>query len=305
MRPFFIFLLSVTLFFSAMSLCAQEITDSLQVQSDDSSLMNREIGESSYEYDYFSDSLRVFYSIIILVVSFVLSIYLRQPLQRLSEHKTRYSRIIKQIVPLLLLISWFLVIYFIITQILELTYISNLSLFVLIGFALALAFQDVLRDIIAGLIVPFENHIEKGNKVRIGGTYGEIIKTGFRETLLKAPDGSTVVLPNSQIIKKTVISVSADHDNCPVEVDFYLPTSADLDQFRKIAHKSAIISPYLFLNKSVTVHFSNELTSGQPIIKMRVKAHLRKIEFQSLFISELTETVLKEIGRATNMTDLR
>jgi small-conductance mechanosensitive channel len=188
---------------------------------------------------------------------------------------------------------------------LELTYISNLSLFLLIGFALALAFQDVLRDIIAGLIVPFENHIEKGNKVRIGGTYGEIIKTGFRETLLKTPDGNTVVLPNSQIIKETIVSISADHENCPVEVDFYLPISADLDQCREIAHKSAIVSPYLFLNKSVTVYFSNHFSSGQPIIKMRVKAHLRKIEFQSLFISELTETVLKEIGHATNMPEFR
>ena len=80
-----------------------------------------------------------------------------------------------------------------------------------------------------------------------------------------------------------------------------MPLSSDLDKCREIAHKSAIISPYLFLDKPVTVHFMNELANDQPIIKMRVEASLRKIEFQSLFTSELTEGVIKEINNATDI----
>jgi small-conductance mechanosensitive channel len=180
-----------------------------------------------------------------------------------------------------------------------------ISLYIIIGLALAFAFQDILKDIIAGLIVPFEDHIEKGNKIQVGDIFGEIFKTGFRETLIKKPDGNLAVIPNSLILKKTVIKVSADRENCPAVVDFYLPFSSDLDFCREIAHKSAIVSPYLFLEKPVTVNFFNELSNGQPLIRMRVKAFLRKIEFQSSFISELTETVLKEIGHATNMPDFR
>ena len=56
-----------------------------------------------------------------------------------------------------------------------------------------------------------------------------------------------------------------------------------------------------FLDKPVTVHFMNELANDQPIIKMRVEASLRKIEFQSLFTSELTEGVIKEINNATDI----
>jgi small-conductance mechanosensitive channel len=283
------------------NLSAQETTDSLQVQSVDTTAQDPGLFESSTDYDFFSDSFRIVYSILLFIIAFILSIYLRQPLQRLSEHRTKYSHILKQIVPLLLIICWFLVIYFIMTQILDLTFVSTISFFIIIGLALALAFQDILKDIIAGLIVPFEDHIERGNKIQIGDTYGEIFKTGFRETLIKEPDGNIVVVPNSRIIKETVINVSADRENCPVVVDFYLPFSSDLDKCRDIAHKSAIVSPYLFLDKPVSVHFNNELSNGLPIIKMRVKAFLRKIEFQSLFISELTETVLKEIGHETNM----
>jgi len=110
-----------------------------------------------------------------------------------------------------------------------------------------------------------------------------------------------VIVPNSEILKKTVVSVNAEPENCPVQVDFYLPLSSDLDKCKEIAHKSAIISPYLFLDKPVNVHFSNELANDQSIIKMCVEASLRKIEFQSLFTSELTEGVIKEINNAANI----
>jgi len=174
-----------------------------------------------------------------------------------------------------------------------------------IGFALALAFQDVLRDVIAGLIVPFEDHIRKGNKIQIGDIYGEITKTGFRETLIKKPDGNIVVVPNSSIIKETIVNLGAEQENCPVQVEFYIPITSDLEKCREIAHKSAIVSPYLFLDKPVAVRFCNELSNGQTIIKMSVEAYLRKIEFQSLFISELTESVVKEISHATDIPDFR
>ena len=187
------------------------------------------------------------------------------------------------------------------TQILNLTYISLVSLIVVIGLALALAFRDILRDIIAGLVVPFEDHIEKGNKIKIGNIFGEITKTGFRETLIKQSNGNIIVIPNSQILKENIISVSAEPENCPVRVDFYLPLTSNLDKCREIAHKSAIVSPYLFLDKPVTVQFSNELANDQSIIKMRIKAYLRKIEFQSLFTSELTEGVIKEINHETDI----
>lgn len=305
MRVLYIRLIVICIFIFVGNLTAQEIDETLKVQEIDTTAQNPGLVESSTEYDFFSDSFRLVYSIVFLIIAFIFSIYLRQPLQRLSEHKTRYSNILKQVVPIMLMICWFLVIYFIMTQILDLSYIFLLSLSIIIGLALSIAFQDILRDVIAGLIVPFEDHIEKGNKIKVGDVYGEVYKTGFRETLIKKPDGTIVIIPNSQMIKETVTCVSAERENSPVEVDFYLPSSSDLDNCREIAHKSAIVSPYLFLEKPVMVHFTNEFSHGQSIIRMRVKAFLRKIEFQSLFISELTETVLKEIGHASDLPNFR
>jgi len=301
MRPVYLVIFIFCFFSINGFLIAQETADSLQMEQSDSTIINQNQIELSSQYDLFSDFFRILYAIIFFIIAFIFSIYLRQPLQRLSESRKRYSHIIRQIIPLILMICWFFVIYIIVTKILNLTNISSISLIVLIGFALALAFQDILKDVIAGLIVPFEDHIKKGNKILIDDIFGEITKTGFRETLIRKPDGNVVIVPNSEILKKTVVSVNAEPENCPVQVDFYLPLSSDLDKCKEIAHKSAIISPYLFLDKPVTVHFSNELANDQSIIKMCVEASLRKIEFQNLFTSELTEGVIKEINNAANI----
>jgi len=301
MRPVYLIIFIFCFLLINGILIAQETTDSLQTEQSDSTSIIQKQFELSSHYDLFSDSFRILYAIVFFIIAFILSIYLRQPLHRLSESRRKYSHIIRQIIPLVLMICWFFVIYIIVTQILNLTYISMVSVIVLIGFALALSFQDILKDVIAGLIVPFEDHIKVGNKIQIGDIFGEITRTGFRETLIRKSDGNMVIVPNTEILKKTVINVSTEPGNCPVNVNFYLPLSSDLERCREIAHKSAIISPYLFLDKPVTVHFSNELANDQPIVRMSIEASLRKIEFQSLFTSELTEGVIKEINNATNI----
>lgn len=305
MRP----ILSVIIFLLLISmngiLIGQEPPDSLQLTNTDSMGIDLNHPDLFSRHDFFSDSARIFYAILFFIIAFIFSIYLRQPLQRLSEKRGKYSRVIKQLIPLLLLICWFFVIYIVMTLILNLTYISSIFLILIIGIASALAFQDILKDVMAGLIVPFENHIEVGNKIQFGEIFGEIIRTGFRETQIKKSDGSIVIVSNSKILKGTVISVSADPENCPVSVDFYLPFTLDFDKCREIAHKSAIVSSYLFLDKPVSITFSNELTKDQTLVKMHVEAFLRKIEFQSLFTSELTESVIKEIKNSNAIPGMR
>ncbi len=107
MRPIYLVIFLLCFFSKNGILLAQESTDSLQIQSSDSSAFDLEQTDLSSQYDYLSDSFRILYAILLFIIAFILSIYLRQPLQRLSEHKTRYSHIFKQIVP------FFLVIFFI------------------------------------------------------------------------------------------------------------------------------------------------------------------------------------------------
>ena len=279
---------------------AQEGLDSSQVNS--AEVISQDLGDSSVITDILqereisqSDYYRILYAIVIFILAFIVLKYLKQPLEQLSDRGTRFSGILKQFIPILLTFSWFIVIYIIIVAILKLSFISSLIIMAVLGIAIAFSFQDVLKDLFAGIVLPFESHLEVGNKIQIGDLFGEIIKTDLLKIQIKKSDGNVVIIQNSILLKEAVNNVYTEKDNCPTFVNFYLPLSTDLNKCREIAYKSAIVSPYLFLNKAVTVIFSNEATNGQVMIKMSVKAYLQKIEFIPLFTSELTETVIRAL----------
>ncbi|PZV02188.1 MAG: mechanosensitive ion channel protein [Cyanobium sp.] len=63
--------------------------------------------------------------------------------------------------------------------------------------ALALVFQGLLRDFVAGLVLLFDDRYAIGDTVEIGGRLGEVIDVGVLSTELRCQDQRVVVVPNS------------------------------------------------------------------------------------------------------------
>ena len=64
--------------------------------------------------------------------------------------------------------------------------------------ALALVFQGLLRDFVAGLVVLFDDHYAVGDFVEIDGLGGDVEDVGVLATKLRTLDQRVVVMPNSR-----------------------------------------------------------------------------------------------------------
>lgn len=64
--------------------------------------------------------------------------------------------------------------------------------------ALALVFQSLLRDFVAGLVALFDDRYAVGDFVQIDGFSGDVEDVGVLATVLRALDQRVVVLPNSR-----------------------------------------------------------------------------------------------------------
>jgi small-conductance mechanosensitive channel len=304
-----IFIFGLLIFLSSGILFAQEEAVSLNTSNMDSLAvaMNDSNGtdllsltSDGLYFDIPSDYLNLIYAFIFFILAFVVIMYLRQPLEHLADRQTK-SSVIRQIIPLFLIICWFIIIYVII-DILKLSGLSSSLIFIITGLAVAIALRDPLEEVIFGIILPFEGHIQKGFKIRTHEVFGEVTKIRLRGIEIKKSNGSIAIIPSSIILKNTIIELYPEEENCPVCVNIYLPVESKFDALREIAHRSAIISTYLYLKKPVTVTFLNEFLDGQSIITMQIKAYLLKIEYHSVFTSELTESILKEINSADFIT---
>lgn len=63
--------------------------------------------------------------------------------------------------------------------------------------ALALVFQGMLRDFIAGLVALVDDRYAIGDLVEIGGLQGEVLDVGVLSTEVRTVDQKVVVMPNS------------------------------------------------------------------------------------------------------------
>jgi len=238
------------------------------------------------------DILTISYAVVFFFVAFILIIFLRQPLLSFADSHPRYSKIIKQIVSIFLITCSVLIIYISVQDILQISETSSIIMLAIIGLALITAFQDILKDVIAGLVLPFQKHLEVGCK--IGGTnyWGEITRIGLRDIEIKKPDGHKTLLPISAIMKEPVMEIYCEKENCPITLDFYFNLHTDIEKCRQMAYKAAIVSPYLYLNKPVTIIFKTVWNNGQAVIKMELQAYLQKIDFQPMFINDLSKSLI-------------
>jgi small conductance mechanosensitive channel len=64
--------------------------------------------------------------------------------------------------------------------------------------ALALVFQDLLRDFVAGLVLLLEDRYAIGDAITIDGLSGEVIDVDLLSTQLRSTDQRVMVIPNNQ-----------------------------------------------------------------------------------------------------------
>lgn len=98
------------------------------------------------------------------------------------------------------------------------------------GVLIGLAFQDLARDLIAGLSIVAEDQYEIGDIVEIGGFKGRVIFVGLRTTRIRDFQGATKIIPNSRITDLINYNL---HDSL-VTVDLRFPLATPVKKIEKV-----------------------------------------------------------------------
>lgn len=104
------------------------------------------------------------------------------------------------------------------------------------GVAIGLAAQNIVRDMLNGILILLEDQFNVGDTIKIAGATGVVESMTLRKTILRDGDGTLYVIPNSQIT--TVANQSVDYSVATVNisVDF----SANPDKVTELLKKIAM-----------------------------------------------------------------
>ena len=116
-----------------------------------------------------------------------------------DKRKATIINLVKSIIKYLILI-------FIVLSILDVYGVNTTSIIASLGVAAAvigLAFQDILKDFLAGITIIFDNKYAVGDTIEINGFTGTVISLGLRTTKIKAFTGEVKCIGNSSFTEVT------------------------------------------------------------------------------------------------------
>ena len=94
------------------------------------------------------------------------------------------------------------------------------------GIALGLAAQNIVKDVLNGILILIEAQFNVGDTVRLAGLSGVVEAMTLRKTTVRDADGTLYIVPNSQITTVANLSIGYSVATVNVSVDF----SANPDQ---------------------------------------------------------------------------
>jgi small-conductance mechanosensitive channel len=209
-------------------------------------------------------------------------------LDTLAERNTARRLFYKRLVPVVRIVLWIFAAYLIVRVIFQVDAQGIFAAAAAIGVAVGFASQDLLKNLFGGLILVFDQPFQVGDKVSVGGTYGEVVSIGLRSTRIVTADDNLVSVPNAQVVDQQVANANAGQLNCMVVTDLYLPGWADEEAARRIAFDAAASSKYVYLNKPIVVLVS-DVFKETFLTRVRVKAYVLDPRLEFLFQSDVTE----------------
>jgi small-conductance mechanosensitive channel len=208
----------------------------------------------------------------------------------LSRRYSRFRMQITGMVPMIRLLVWATATYLIVVDVFQPQQNQLLALLASIGLAVGLAAQDVIRNLISGLIILFERPFRVGDMVRIGEHYGEITSIDLRSVQLHTFDDSRVTIPNSTVTGTSVSNSNSGALNEMVVVNFTIPASIDTETVKELSWEAATCSPYAYLKKPVTV-LVEDLFNRTFLTRVTVKAYVLDVRLERVFASDILERI--------------
>lgn len=115
----------------------------------------------------------------------------------------------------------------------------------LVSAILAFAAQDVIKDILGGLMITIYKPFEIGNRVELeDGTIGIVRDITMRHVILNGMDTQQIVIPNSKINLMRLKNYSFHSKNRAAHFNFYIAYGSDIEKAIRVIREAIISSPY-------------------------------------------------------------
>lgn len=189
------------------------------------------------------DLIKVLYSVITLLIAYIANIFTENLIRR-QIHETRERYTLRKAVSTIISILFF-------GAILAIWFQETTTLVVAFGLlsaGIAIALQDVLKNLAGGIIIILTSPFKAGDRIQVENDSGDVLDIKlFSTTVMEIQEwveadqytGRLLLIPNSFILNKTVKNYTKDFSFIWDEIHFMLTYDSNWKKAQQIAIKIA------------------------------------------------------------------
>jgi len=102
------------------------------------------------------------------------------------------------------------------------------------GIGIGFGLQNIVNNLVSGLILAFEKPIQIGDIIEIDSRSGTIREIGVRSSRLTTSDGAEVIIPNGDMISHHVINWTLSNNNRRIELIIGVAYGTDINKVKTL-----------------------------------------------------------------------
>ena len=103
--------------------------------------------------------------------------------------------------------------------------------------AIGLAAKDTLSHMISGFVLIIDRNLHPGDRISFAGATGTVEVIGLRSTRMTTPDGSTWVVPNSELVNTKILNFSLRHGSTRISTVVRVPQQVQMEKIRELGRE--------------------------------------------------------------------
>jgi small-conductance mechanosensitive channel len=185
---------------------------------------------------------RVGYAIVVIVAGWLTARGLRWILRRvMSRRRTpSFATVMSS------LVSWvFLAVVVLLSLAVTFPSVRPVDVLAGLGFfsvAVGFAFQDILENLLSGVLLLFRQPFRAGDHIDVVGQTGIVIEINIRETQIMTFDGELVIVPNRDVYKNVIV-VSTHQPIRRLEFGVGVAYQSDIDEAVDVIKRTLVEVP--------------------------------------------------------------
>jgi potassium efflux system protein len=103
-----------------------------------------------------------------------------------------------------------------------------------LGVGIGLGLQNIVNNLVSGVILAIERPIQVGDIIDVGSTTGRVKEIGIRSSRIVTPDGAEIIVPNGDMLSQKLTNWTLNNSHLRVEIDIKIADGSDLTRAKEI-----------------------------------------------------------------------